>query len=77
MAEAIVILGAIRNMTSTLLEFADLVDRYKRLPDRIYDLQENLHACELTLRSWKNKWGVTDRHPSESTSISTQSVQFY
>lgn len=65
MAEAIAILGAIRSMTSVLLEFADLVDRYRRLPERIQDLRENLRACEVTLRRWKHKWGVEDRQPSK------------
>lgn len=63
MAETIAILKTVKSGTDALWEFAKLVNRYRALPERVYDLEENLHACQITLKRWKAKWGVEERQP--------------
>ncbi|WPG98746.1 Hypothetical protein R9X50_00154000 [Acrodontium crateriforme] len=63
MAEAIATIQTVKWATDTLWEFYRLLGRYNGLPGRVLDLESNLHACEMTLRRWKTKWGVENRQP--------------
>lgn len=59
-------------LTNVLWDFARLVGRYRGMPDRLYDLAENLEACELTLEMWRRKWGVIARQPSKTYRIENE-----
>ena len=63
MADALAILGAISASQQLLWDFSQLVRRYRHLPGRVQDLEENLNCCQVALRIWKRQWDVADHHP--------------
>lgn len=65
MAEAITILGAIRTSQQVLWDFSQLIRRYRHLPGRVQDLEQNLNSCQVALRIWKRQWDVFDHHPGK------------
>lgn len=71
MAEVVTILSAISTSQQVLWQFSQLIGRYRGLPERILDLEENLHACNLTLQVWKARWGVEERHTSKAALSNT------
>ena len=60
MADAITILGAIRSSQQVLWDFFRLIQRHRRLPERVADLALNLDACQGALSVWKKKWGIAE-----------------
>jgi hypothetical protein len=63
MAEVLGIIGAIATSAHVLHLFADQVTRWKRLSDRLFDIEEGLRAAELTLEMWRRKWDIQERRP--------------
>ncbi|OCK86165.1 hypothetical protein K432DRAFT_412816 [Lepidopterella palustris CBS 459.81] len=61
MAEVFPILSAISTASNLLFSFANQIKKYRQVSDRLFDLQENLDACEITLESWRRKYDVQER----------------
>ena len=75
MAEAITILGATRSSQQVLWDFSQLIRRYRHLPGRVLDLEENLNCCQVALSVWRRQWDVADHHPGiPPIKLSTQKV---
>lgn len=63
MAEVLGILGVLVTSAHVLHRFADQVTRWKRLSDRLFDIEEGLRAAELTLDMWRRKYDVQEHRP--------------
>jgi hypothetical protein len=65
MAEFFAVLGAAQQCASILSSFANLVSRYRSLPDELLDVKQGVAAVHAGLDYWRQKWDVRSRpgHP--------------
>lgn len=63
MAEVIGIISGLYTAGQALKTLAHATHKWRRLSDRLYDIEENLEIAELTLESWRHKYDIQERRP--------------